>query len=184
MPKSRALFLDRDGVINHDTGYTFEIGEFRFIDGVFDLCRTARELGFLLVVATNQSGIGRGLFTEADFQHLTEWMKQQFIANDAPLAAVYHCPYHPDGIGSYRKQSDWRKPAPGMLLQAAKDLNLDLGQSVLVGDKEHDIAAAKAAGLGASILFDAPEQATSTADAVLATHLEIAAWLRRYSKTR
>lgn len=184
MPKTRALFLDRDGVINHDTGYTFKIEEFRFIDGIFDVCQTARELGYLLVVATNQSGIGRGLFTEADFQRLTEWMKQQFIANGAPLAAVYHCPYHPAGIGGYRKQSDWRKPAPGMLLQAAKDLNLDLGQSVLVGDKEHDIAAAKAAGLAASILFGDPEQVTSNADAVLGTHLEIAAWLRRYSKTR
>ena len=183
MPTSRALFLDRDGVINTDAGYTYKISEFNFIDGIFDLCRVANELGYLLVVATNQAGIGRGYYTETDFQRLTEWMKLQFIANSAPLAAVYHCPYHPDGIGNYRKQSDWRKPAPGMLLAAAADLNLDLGQSVLVGDKEHDIAAAKAAGLGASILFGNPAQITSTADAVLTAHLEIAAWLRRYSKT-
>ncbi len=183
MPKPRALFLDRDGVINHDSGYTHKIEDFRFIEGIFDLCRVARELGYQLVVATNQAGIGRGLYTESDFLHLTEWMKQRFSAEGAPLAAVYHCPYHPEGIGRYRQRSDWRKPEPGMLLQAARDLNLDLSKSVMIGDNEHDVTAAKAAGLAAAILLGEPGRLVTQADIVLAAHAEIAVWLKGFSKT-
>lgn len=181
MARSRALFLDRDGVINIDAGYTCRIGEFRFIEGIFNLCRAARELGYLLVIATNQSGIGRGYFSEAEFQHLTAWMKERFAAEGAPLAAVYHCPFHPDGKGQYRRQSDWRKPAPGMLLQAAKDLDLDLASSLLVGDSEIDIAAARAAGLAAAVRLGDPALIGSDADRVFATHAEITAWLQHYS---
>lgn len=177
MVKPRALFLDRDGVINIDAGYTYKIETFHFVDGIFDLCRTAHALGYLLIVATNQSGIGRGYYTEADFQNLTAWMRDQFAAKGAPLAAVYHCPYHPDGIGEYRRLSDWRKPAPGMLLQAAADFSLDLAASLLIGDSEHDIEAARAAGLGASIRFGDPGLIQSAADRVFVTHAEIGQWL-------
>lgn len=177
-----ALFLDRDGVINVDAGYTCKIDDFRFIDGVFDLCSAARELGYLLIVVTNQSGIGRGFYTEAEFQHLTAWMRKRFAAEGAPIDAVYHCPYHPDGLGQYRKQSDWRKPAPGMLLQAAKDLDVALARSLLVGDSEHDIVAAQAAGLAAAVRFGDPALVKSDADRVLATHAEITIWLKQFSK--
>lgn len=182
MSKPRALFLDRDGVINVDAGYTWRIEDFHFIDGIFDLCRQACQLGYVLVVATNQSGIGRGLYSEADFQHLTAWMRQRFDAEGAPLAAVYHCPYHPDGVGDYARHSDWRKPRPGMLLQAARDLGLDLGQSLMVGDSENDMAAARAAGLAACVRLGDPVMVRSGANAVFATHAQITAWLKNYSK--
>lgn len=181
MAKPRALFLDRDGVINADAGYTYRIESFHFIDGIFDLCRAAHALNYLLIIVTNQAGIGRGYYTEADFQYLTAWMKDRFAAEGAPLTAVYHCPYHPDGVGEYRKQSDWRKPAPGMLLQAATDFALDMQASLLVGDSEHDIAAARAAGVGAAVRFGDPATAITAADRTFASHAEISAWLSRFS---
>ncbi len=183
MIKPRALFLDRDGVINIDAGYTYKIEEFRFIDGIFDLCRTAHALGYLLIIVTNQAGIGRGYYTESDFQNLTAWMRDRFVAEGAPLAAVYHCPYHPDGVGEYRKQSDWRKPAPGMLLQAAADFALDLSASLLIGDSEHDIVAARTAGLGAAVRLGDKSSTISDADRIFATHAEISAWLPRFSSS-
>ena len=176
---AKALFLDRDGVINADTGYVYRRDQFQFIDGVFDLCRAAHRLDYMLIVATNQSGIGRGYFTEQDYQLLTGWMRDRFVKEGAPLMAVYHCPFHPDGIGEYRKQSDWRKPAPGMLLQAAADFALDMSASLLVGDSEHDIAAARAAGVGKAVRFGDPAMTTSAADKIFASHAEISAWLTR-----
>ena len=181
MVRPRALFLDRDGVINSDSGYTYKIEAFHFIDGIFDLCRLARSLGYLTIVATNQSGIGRGYFTEQEYQSLTRWMQDRFIAEGAPLAAVYHCPYHPDGVGEYRRLSDWRKPAPGMLLQAARDFSLDMAASLLIGDSEHDIEAARAAGLGAAIRLADPALVISAADRVFPAHSEIAKWLKGFS---
>lgn len=179
--QSRSLFLDRDGVINRDEGYLYRIEDCNFIDGIFDLCRTAHRLGYLLIIATNQSGIGRGYFTEQDFQNLMAWMRDRFVAEGAPLTAVYHCPCHPDGLGAYRKQSDWRKPAPGMLLQAAADFSLDLSASVLIGDQEHDIAAARAAGLGAAVRLADPASTSSAADKVFARLAECSDWLLQFS---
>jgi D-glycero-D-manno-heptose 1,7-bisphosphate phosphatase len=181
---ARALFLDRDGVVNRDAGYLYKIEDCQFIDGLFDMCRVARRLGYLLIIATNQSGIARGCFTEQDFQTLMAWMRDRFLLEGAPLAAVYHCPYHPDGVGEYRKQSDWRKPAPGMLLQAARDFSLDLSASVLIGDQERDIAAARAAGLGAAIRLADPISGVSAADRTVATLAEFSEWLVQFSARR
>ena len=148
-----ALFLDRDGIINVDHGYVHRREQFEFIPGIFDLTRYAAEIGWPVVVVTNQAGIGRGYFNEAAFQDLTRWMRERFAAEGAPIAAVYHCPYHPEfGIGDYRRDHPWRKPRPGMILQAAADLGLDLPRSALIGDKPGDIAAAAAAGIGLRIL--------------------------------
>jgi D-glycero-D-manno-heptose 1,7-bisphosphate phosphatase len=109
-----------------------------------------------LAVVTNQAGIGRGYYGEAEFCVLMDWMKGEFARAGAPLAGIYHCPYHPtDGIGDYRRDSEYRKPRPGMLLQAAADLGLDLTRSWCVGDKESDIEAGRAAGIGTLVLFDA-----------------------------
>jgi D-glycero-D-manno-heptose 1,7-bisphosphate phosphatase len=176
-----ALFLDRDGVINVDAGYVFRQEEFEWIPGVFETALTARELGLEVVVATNQAGIARGYYTEEQFAVITAWMRAEFERHGAPLTAVYYCPYHPEGIGRYRKASPDRKPAPGMLLAAARDLSLDLGASVLLGDKETDIAAAHAAGLRASgLLHLSPDPIqNSAADAVLRSHADAQAWLRR-----
>jgi D-glycero-D-manno-heptose 1,7-bisphosphate phosphatase len=155
--RTPALFLDRDGVINLDKGYAGRVEDFEFLPGIFDLARFAvRELGWPLVVVSNQSGIGRGYFDEAAYQHLTGWMCEQFRAEQAPIARVYHCPYHPThGIGAYCADHDWRKPKPGMILQAQADLNLDLARSALIGDKLDDMAAAAAAGVPLRILVNA-----------------------------
>lgn len=176
-----ALFLDRDGVINEDEGYLHKIEEFRFVDGIFDLCATARRLGLAIVVVTNQAGIARGFYTEATFEKINAWMVAQFKAAGTPLDAVYFCPYHPEGQGRYRRASPFRKPEPGMLLQARDELDLDPARSVLVGDKESDIAAGRAAGVGATVLFHRDGEPPQTdADIVLSSHVEVADWLAAY----
>lgn len=150
----RALFLDRDGVINHDMGYTHRWEDFVFIDGIFDLCRHAKAQGFALFVVTNQAGIGRGLYSESDFHALTERMCARFIAEGAPIERVYFDPTHPEhGLGEYRRESFFRKPNPGMLLRAAEEFDLSLADSVLIGDKPSDIQAGIAAGVGCNLLY-------------------------------
>ncbi len=153
-----ALFLDRDGVINHETDYLYRIADVRWVEGIFSLCRTAQRLGYKLVVITNQSGIARGLYTEADFHILMDWMRAEFLARHITLDAVYFCPYHPvHGVGLYKREHPDRKPGPGMLLRAARDLTLDLTRSALVGDRCSDIAAANAAGLSHAFLLRGTE---------------------------
>ena len=152
--KSRALFLDRDGVINVNHGFVHVINNFDFIDGVFDLARIALANNFKIVVITNQSGIGRGFYTEQQFHQLTSWMCAQFINEAAPIEKVYFSPYHPSkGVGKYKKDDFSRKPHPGMILQAKAELCLDLNDSILIGDKASDIQAGIAAGIGLNIIF-------------------------------
>jgi D-glycero-D-manno-heptose 1,7-bisphosphate phosphatase len=151
----RGLLLDRDGIINHDIGFLSRIADCRFIDGIFELARTFAEHGFAIVIATNQSGIGRGFFSEGDFAVLMDWMRDEFGRHGVTIDAVYHCPDHPtEGLGPYRRDSSWRKPEPGMFLQAAADLRLDLRRSWCIGDKERDVAAGRNAGTGTLVLFD------------------------------
>jgi len=152
----RGLILDRDGVVNLDPGYLYRIEECRFVEGVFAMAAAFAERGFVLAIATNQSGIGRGLYTEADFAALMDWMAAEFRRHGVSLAGIYHCPDHPtEGIGRYRRDNPWRKPGPGMLLQAAADLGLDLARSWTVGDKASDIEAGRAAGVGTLVRYDA-----------------------------
>jgi D-glycero-D-manno-heptose 1,7-bisphosphate phosphatase len=187
--RARALFLDRDGVINVDKGYVHRIEDFEFVPGIFDLCASARDLGFLAVVVTNQAGIGRGYYTEADFRHLTAWMLDQFRAHGVDIAHVYHCPYHPTaGIGEYRRESFDRKPNPGMFLKARDDLTLDLRASVLVGDKDSDMAAGRAAGVGALVKL-ATGHAIGTHGSdhgvlLLPSLAAVSDWLRREHRRR
>lgn len=153
-PKNKALFLDRDGVINVERCYVHRPEDFEFRDGIFDLCRAAESLGYLLVVVTNQAGIARGYYSESDFLELTDWMIRRFAEQKVRISRVYHCPYHPvHGIGPYRLDSPDRKPNPGMLLRAQADLDLDLTLCVLIGDQLSDIQAAVAAGVGTRILL-------------------------------
>ncbi len=152
-----ALFLDRDGVINEETHYLYRIEDVCWVPGIFSLCRRATDFGYKLVVVTNQAGIGRGIYTQADFDILTAWIHREFAARNTPLAATYHCPYHPQAIGEYQREHEDRKPSPGMILRAARDLDLDLSQSLLVGDRCTDIAAANAAGLRQAFLLSGTE---------------------------
>jgi D-glycero-D-manno-heptose 1,7-bisphosphate phosphatase len=145
----RALFLDRDGVINVDHGYVHRPEAVEFIDGIFELVAVARRAGYLVIVVTNQAGIGRGYYSEADFHALMDWMKSRFVERGGQIDAVYFCPYHPEhGIGDYRRESACRKPAPGMLLQAQQELDIDMELSIFIGDKPSDMAAGLAAGVG------------------------------------
>ena len=150
----RALLLDRDGVINVDHGYVHRPKDFQFIEGIFDLVAAANKSGYLVLVVTNQAGIGRGYYSEEDFHAMTDWMHSQFAQRETRIDAVYFCPFHPEhGVGQYKKDVDCRKPKPGMLLQAASEHSVDLSRSFLVGDKISDIEAGLSAGVGTNILF-------------------------------
>jgi D-glycero-D-manno-heptose 1,7-bisphosphate phosphatase len=173
----RALFLDRDGVINVDHAYVHKQESFEFIEGIFELTRMARELGYLVFVVTNQAGIGRGYYSEEDFLVLTDWMKVQFAARGAAIDAVYFCPYHPQhGVGSYRRESSMRKPAPGMLLQARDEFEIDMAHSVMVGDKRTDMLAGAAAGVGTLIWLN-PDEDGGPGEPVFSLH-QAACWLK------
>jgi D-glycero-D-manno-heptose 1,7-bisphosphate phosphatase len=155
----RALFLDRDGVINVDHSYVHKQESFEFVDGIFELVRKANELDYLVLVVTNQAGIGRGYYSEEEFWALTEWMKAEFTARGAAIDAVYFCPDHPlHGVGHYRRDSPMRKPAPGMLLQAQDEFDIDMALSVLVGDKSTDMQAGFAAGVGTLLWLNPDEE--------------------------
>lgn len=154
--KHRALFLDRDGVINEDYGYVHKKEDFIFVGGVFQLVSTAKEKGYLVIIVTNQAGIGRGYYSEGDFVHLMDWVKQRFAEKGGTIDAVFHCPFHPiHGVGKYKQKSFFRKPEPGMLLQAAQDYGLHLPSSVLVGDSLTDIQAGLAAKVGKLFFYNA-----------------------------
>jgi D-glycero-D-manno-heptose 1,7-bisphosphate phosphatase len=160
-----ALFLDRDGVINVDYAYVHRKEDFHFVDGIFELCRAAKRLGYRIFVITNQAGIGRGYYNEQDFHTLSAWMQAEFEKEGAAIDAVYFSPFHPEhGIGEYRKHTDCRKPGPGMLQQAAREFEVDFARSVLVGDKLSDVQAGQAAGVGCNLLFDPQGKEAQAAD--------------------
>lgn len=140
----KALFLDRDGTINVDHGYVSRIADFEFIPGIFDLCARAHELGYLIIIITNQSGIARGYYTEDDYRRLTEHMVAEFAARGIAIADVLHCPLL-DG--------PMRKPEPGLFLLAQQKHGIDMAASISVGDKPRDIEAAQRAGCGRNFLF-------------------------------
>lgn len=165
MRKNKALFLDRDGVINVYKEYVHSREDFHFQEGIYELCRAAQALGYLLLVVTNQAGIARGYYSESDFLDLTKWMTQKFADEQVQIARVYYCPYHPvHGLGKYKRDSPDRKPHPGMLLRARRDFNLDLAKSVLIGDRLLDIEAATAAGVGTRILLPSGTESIESQD--------------------
>ena len=151
----RALLLDRDGVINVNHGYVHAAATTEWVPGVFELVAQAHRQGLLVVVVTNQAGIGRGYYSEAEFLAYTAWMHAQFAQRGTPLLATFWCPHHPGaGVGDYRVACDCRKPKPGMLLAAAARFDLDLHASWMVGDKPSDMEAAAAAGVGTRHLVE------------------------------
>ncbi len=154
------LLLDRDGVLNLDFGYVGTIDRFVWAPGALDLLVRAHRAALPVAVVTNQAGIARGYYSWPEFAELSRWMLRAVAAAGGQVAAIYGCPYHPDGAPPWNVASDLRKPAPGMLLAAARDLGLDLARSTLIGDQPTDIAAARSAGLARAIrVADHPDPA-------------------------
>lgn len=147
---NKALFLDRDGVINVEKEYLYRIEDFEFLDGIFDLCRYYTQRGYLIFVVTNQSGIAREYYTQKDFNTLSVWMSEEFLKQSIKIEQVYYCPHHPDITG----ECECRKPHPKMLLDAKREFNIDMANSIIIGDKERDIEAGFNAGLKEAYLFD------------------------------
>ncbi|MDO9266674.1 MAG: D-glycero-beta-D-manno-heptose 1,7-bisphosphate 7-phosphatase [Sulfurimonas sp.] len=147
---NRALFLDRDGVINVEINYLHKINDFEFVEGIFELCKKYQNRGYIIIVVTNQSGIARGYYSEEDFKYLTLWMIKEFVKEGIDIKKVYSCPHYPEISGA----CSCRKPEPGMFLEAQKEFDIDLRNSILVGDKESDIEAALNAGIAETYLFD------------------------------
>ncbi len=161
---SKALFLDRDGVVNVEKNYLHKIEDFELMEGILEVCRMYQEQGYLIIIVTNQSGISRGYYTEEDFAYLSQWMVGHFKEAGITITRIYHCPHHEniDGV------CECRKPEPGMFLEARKEYDLDMEHSVMIGDNERDIEASLKAGVGMNILLSA-EAERSKADRIIHT---------------
>jgi D-glycero-D-manno-heptose 1,7-bisphosphate phosphatase len=145
---TKALFLDRDGVVNIDKEYLYKIDEFEFVDGIFDICKLFLKHNFILIIITNQSGIGRGYYTQKDFEVLNSWMIKQFAKQNIKISKTYFCPHTP--------QDDCvcRKPKAYMINQAVKKFDIDVSKSVLIGDKDSDIICGKTAKIAKTIYIN------------------------------
>ncbi|MBD1575127.1 MULTISPECIES: D-glycero-beta-D-manno-heptose 1,7-bisphosphate 7-phosphatase [Vibrio] len=168
-----AVFIDRDGVINVDHGYVSKVDDFEYIDGVFDATKAIKDLGYQLVLVTNQSGIARGYYTEKQFLTLTEWMDWNFVDQGVEFDGFYYCPHHIEGSEEkYVQECDCRKPQPGMFLSAQDELDIDMPNSIMVGDKEADMQAAISAGVGTRILVRSGKAVTDAAEALATVVLD------------
>ena len=179
-----AIFLDRDGTINLDHGYVHLSDDFQFIEGVIDAMVELKKMGYLLVLITNQSGIARGLFTEDQFMHLTEWMDWSLADRDVDLDGIYFCPHHPQAmIEEYRQDCECRKPKAGMFVDAQAQLDIDMSASYMIGDKMEDMLAASAAGVGHKVLVrtgkDVTPESESAADVVLNSLADLPKYLAK-----
>ncbi len=143
----KAAFLDRDGVINEDYGYVHQIEAFKFCEGALEGLKLLKSQNYLLIIVTNQSGIDRGLFSEFDYKKLTKQYLKKLSEKGLNIDAIYHCPHHPNYSEEIFKYCNCRKPKPGMILDASKEFNIDLSNSIIIGDSERDLKAGKNAGI-------------------------------------
>lgn len=164
----KALFLDRDGVVNVEKNYLHKIEDFELMEGIVEVCRAYQEQGYLILIVTNQSGISRGYYTEEDFALLSRWMVEHFKELGITITRIYHCPHHEsiDGV------CECRKPEPGMFLEAQREYDLDMAGSVMIGDNERDIEASVKAGVGMNILLST-EAKRSGADRIVTSLREL-----------
>lgn len=146
--KRPAVFFDRDGVLNEDSGYVFEISKLRWIDGAREAVKAANDAGCFAFVVTNQSGVAKGLYEETHIDALHNWMAADLAKIGAHIDAFEYCPYHPNAlIERYRQLSHRRKPGPGMINDLLERFPVDVNRSILIGDKPTDMEAARAAGI-------------------------------------
>jgi D-glycero-D-manno-heptose 1,7-bisphosphate phosphatase len=143
-----AVFFDRDGVLNEDCGYVFEIGRLKWINGAAEAVKAVNDSGYFAFVVTNQSGVARGLYDESHVDTLHNWMAGELAKRGAHIDAFEYCPYHPEAVVErYRQASPRRKPAPGMITDLLERYPVDVSRSLLIGDKSSDLEAAAAAGV-------------------------------------
>jgi D-glycero-D-manno-heptose 1,7-bisphosphate phosphatase len=176
MNLNRAVFLDRDGTINEELGYLYRTEDCRFLPGVKDAVKRLNGAGYLVVVVTNQSGIARGYYTEADLDKLHSYMTKEFSVSGAQIDGWYYCPHHPDFPVEY-SACDCRKPLPGMMLAASSDLGIDLSSSWMVGDKNADMEAGIAAGCRSILVrtgYGAAEEHTAPSSVIAVDNLAAA----------
>ena len=190
MKKNTAVFLDRDGTINEEVGYLDSLDKLKIIPCAYEAIRLINKSGMKAVVISNQSGVARGLFTEEFVRQTNDYLQTILSRQEAYIDNFYYCPHHPtEGTEPYRQVCDCRKPAPGMLVQAAQDLNIDLVKSYLIGDRLNDMEAAKKAGVkgilvrtgyGSELLQkDGPDKATpgNRPDFIVADILDAVKWI-------
>ena len=152
---NKAVFFDRDGVLNVDIINLHEVEKFVWIDGAKDAIKLCNDAGYLTVIITNQSGIARGIFTEDDVKKIYDYMQTELEKIGAHFDAMYYCPHHPEGeVDEYRKVCDCRKPKPGLILRACKELNIDPAQSIMIGDHTRDLECGENAGVSKLVRFD------------------------------
>jgi len=195
MKKHRAIFLDRDGTINEEVGYLDDLAKLKIIPTAFEAVRLINAAKMKAVVITNQAGVARGLFSEDFVKTANKFLHAEFLKENALIDAFYYCPHHPtEGIDPYRRECNCRKPAAGMLLQAAREMNIDLTQSYIIGDRYNDMEAGKRArvkgvlvktGFGQSLLQDdGPDKLTADnqPDFIAADILEAVRWILKGNK--
>ena len=157
----KAIFLDRDGVINKDYGYIHSIDKFKFNYGVFEALRIFQKMGFLIIIITNQSGIARGYFSENDYEKLTEYYLKILSKNKIKITAHYHCPHHPDFSEFPLNDCDCRKPKSGLFIKATKDFNIDIKSSIAIGDNLRDLEPAHYLGISRKYLISCSNEINS-----------------------
>ena len=155
IPK-KIIFLDRDGVINYEVGYLYEISKFKFIEGVFETLDYLRKLDYEFIIITNQSGIAKGKYSVADYHRLEKWIMKQFLKKNIKILNIYFCPHNPED------NCKCRKPKPGLILNAFETYTIDKENSWMVGDKETDIECAQNAGITNTVLVRSGHQIDET----------------------
>lgn len=180
--KDKVVFLDRDGTINKEVNYLYKVEEFEFIPGTQEAIKIFHELGYKVIVITNQAGVARGYYKEDDIKILHAHIQKLLKKEDTYIDGYYYCPHHPDGIEKeYSYKCECRKPEIGMIKQVMKDFNVDLPSSIFIGDKEIDIETGKKAGIGKKYLVRSGhnvDEIKVQADGVYNNLFEIAERLR------
>jgi D-glycero-D-manno-heptose 1,7-bisphosphate phosphatase len=181
--RRRAVFLDRDGTLNVDKGFVHAPRDFEFVEGAVEAVKRLKESGFVVVVVTNQSGVGRGLYTERDVRRLHRWVNGELGKRGTTIDRFYFCPHHPDArVRRYRRDCPCRKPGPGMLLRAMSELGIEPRASYMIGDAARDVTAGKKAGVTAILIRARGTMAGETApeekpDAVFDSLLDAARYV-------